>query len=35
LRLQLSATAKRNANEHRIDRVGDKLESIYLELIES
>ena len=35
LRLQLSAAAKHNANEHRIDRVGDKLESIYLEVIES
>ena len=35
LRLQLSAAAKRNANEHRIDRVGGKLESIYLEVIGS
>ena len=35
LRLEMSAGAKRNANEHRIDKVGDKLESIYLEAIES
>ena len=34
LRSEMSAAAKRNANEHRIDKVGDKLESIYLEAIE-
>jgi 1,2-diacylglycerol 3-alpha-glucosyltransferase len=35
LRLKMSAAAKRNADEHRIDKVGAKLEAIYREAIES
>lgn len=34
LRSEMSAAAKRNADEHRIDKVGAKLESIYREAIE-
>jgi len=35
LRSEMSVAAKRNADEHRIDKVGEKLESIYREAIEA
>jgi hypothetical protein len=35
LRTALSEGALRNANEHRIDKIGERLESIYQEAIDA